>query len=140
MELVYNDKTKKVILMFDAPDLHMRTGQTVFKGTLVDCQKTIETLKLILPEESPYMVERVFKDKTENIKNNSISIIKDGKTVEVLKGIKVKEKGGETYLKCTLSENTIKRIMKNTTEKDINLKALQGSGFSSFFACDSKTP
>jgi len=140
MELVYNNKTKKVILMFDAPDLQMRTGQTVFKGTLVDCQKTIETLKLILPEESPYLIERVFKDKTENIKNNSISIIKDGKTVEVLEGIKVKEEGGETYLKCTLSENIIKNIMKNTTEEDVNLKALQDSGFSSFFVCDSKTP
>ena len=142
MQLIYNATKKEVIALFDAPDLNMRTGQTVFTGTLAECKAKIEELNLIVPEENPdpYIVERIFRAKKDQIKDNKMPLMPDDDVLPLdeLEGIKVHEDEEYTYMKCNLTKESLEAMLENTGEDDLNANVVVGLGITNAYVGESK--
>ena len=142
MQLIYNATKKEVIALFDAPDLNMRTGQTVFEGTLAECQAKIEELNLTTSEENPdpYIVERIFRAKKEQVKDNKMPLMPDNDVLPLdeLEGIPVHEDDEYTYMKCNLTKESLEAMLENTGEDDLNANVVIGLGITNAYVGESK--
>jgi len=142
MQLIYNATKKEVIALFDAPDLNMRTGQTVFEGTLAECKAKIEELNLTVPEENPdpYIVERIFRAKKDQIKDNKMPLMPDNDILPLdeLEGIPVYEDEEYTYMKCSLTKESLDAMLENTGEDDLNANVVVGLGITNAYVGESK--
>jgi len=142
MQLIYNATKKEIIALFDAPDLNMRTGQTVFEGTLAECKAKIEELNLTTSEENPdpYIVERIFRAKKGQIRDNKMPLMPDNDLLPLdeLEGIKVHEDEEYTYMKCNLTKESLEAMLENTGEDDLNANVVVGLGITNAYVGESK--
>ena len=142
MQLIYNATKKEVIALFDAPDLNMRTGQTVFTGTLSECKAKIKELNLVVPEENqdPYIVERIFRAKKDQVRDNKMPLMPDDDVLPLdeLEGIPVHEDDEYTYMKCSLTKESLEAMLENTGEDDLNANVVMGLGITNAYVGESK--
>ena len=119
MKLVHNNQ--KVIALFDAPDLHLATGQTVFEGSIKECQAEIDRLNLT-QEEDPYIVERVFKAPSDQVKDGKLPIIpaNDILPLDALSGQFIKEEDGYTYMRCMIPKESLDALLENSSSKELD--------------------
>lgn len=139
MQLIYDEKNKKVIMLFDAPDVKLSTKQEIFKGTFAECMTKIQELGLSVPEYDPFLVERIFKAKKECVKSGRMTLIPDNDVLalDVVTGVKVHEDEDNIYMRCSLSKETLESLFDNTDETDLNPNVVSDLGLTNSFVCKS---
>ena len=138
MQLIYNDK--KVIMLFDAPDVRLSTNQEIFEGTFAECMTKIQELGLSMQEDDPSLVERIFKAKKEYVKPGRMPLIPDNDVLalDVVTGVKVHEDEDNIYMRCSLPKETLESLFDNTDETDLNSNIMSDLGLTNSFVCKSQ--
>ena len=139
MQLIYDEKNKKVIMLFDAPDVKLSTNQEIFKGTFAECMAKIQELGLSMPEDDPFLVERIFKSKKEYVKQGRMPLIPDNDVLalDVVSGFKVHEDKDNIYMRCSLTQETLESLFDNTDETDLNPNVVSDLSLTNSFVCES---